>query len=52
MVAFENAFSLCWVSLAVLLVLSALARLAKMHFEKSQLNSAPKVLGAKILGGK
>lgn len=48
MPTFENGFSLCWVSLAVLFVLSALTRLAKMHFEKSQLNNTPKVLGEKI----
>ena len=35
MTTFENAFLRCWISLAVLLVLSTLFRLAKMHFEKS-----------------
>lgn len=31
-VTFENAFLYCWLSLAVLIVLSAYVRLAKMHF--------------------
>lgn len=34
MATFENGFSLCWVSFAILGVLSALTRLAKIHFEK------------------
>ena len=32
--AFENRFSRRWPSLDVLIVLSALVRLAKIHFEK------------------
>lgn len=51
MATFQNEFFLYGTSLAVLFALPALLSLAKIHFEKFQVNCALKILGAKTLGG-